>query len=171
MAWTSEVIATERLVLRCPSEQDRETITVILTDSEVRKHLGGPFSDQDLEGFRSHTIGKQSGAFVAVLTETGQPIGTFSIESSREREHPELSYQLIPEFWGEGLAFEASLALVEWGWDHYQVDVIIAVTQTANARSLRLLGRLGFVADTEFEEYGEPQTQVRLVRPTTATQQ
>ncbi len=170
MAWTSESITTERLALRCPTEQDRETITVILTHPKVRKYLGGPLSDQELEGFHRRTIGNQSGAFVAVLTETRQTIGTFSIESSREREHPELSYQLVPEFWGKGLAFEASVAMLEWGWDHYQTNAIIAVTQTANARSLRLLDRLGFKPDTEFEEYGEPQTQVRLVRPSTTQQ-
>lgn len=119
MAWTSEVLTTERLTLRCPTEQDHSAITVILTDPEVRKHLGGPLADQDLEGFRSHTIGNQSGTFVAILTETGQTIGSFSIESSREREHPELSFQLIPEFWGQGLAFEAAGVLLEWGWGHY----------------------------------------------------
>ncbi len=76
----------------------------------IHHQSDGPLSDQDLEGFRSHTIGNQSGAFVAILT------------------------------------------------------------QVANERSLQLLDRLGFAPDTEFEEYGEPQTQVRLLRPSIAEQ-
>ncbi len=166
MSWTSDALTTERLTLRCPAEQDRETILVLLTDPEVRNHLGGPLSDQDVDGFRRHTLGNQVGAFVAVLTEAGRTIGTFFIGGARD--HPELSYELMPEFWGQGLAFEGSAAILEWGWGHFQTDTIIAVTQTANTRSLRLLERLEFVADTTFEEYGEPQTQMQLVRPGSA---
>ena len=71
----------------------------------------------------------------------------------------------MPEYWGQGFAFEAAKALLVWGWGTLDVDSIIAVTQSANERSLRLLERLGFASDTEFEEYGELQTQMRAMRP------
>jgi RimJ/RimL family protein N-acetyltransferase len=42
---------------------------------------------------------------------------------------------------------------------------LIAVTQTANARSRRLLERLGMTAAEEFEEFGAQQTLYRAQNP------
>ena len=166
MPWTTDVMTTDRLVLRCATDADRPAIVRILTDPDVRRHLGGPVSNDVIEGFNDRTIGEQWGAFVATFGPNGPTIGTFSLDA--ERGEYELSYQLLPEYWGQGFAFEASEELLAWGWSTLDVDSIIAVTQTTNERSLRLLSSLGFVLDREFEEYGEPQTQMRLSRPSSA---
>ena len=77
----------------------------------------------------------------------------------------ELSYELLPEHWGRGLAGEALAAALDWVWSNTEDESLVAVTQAANRRSRELLERLGFVADTEFEEFGAPQLQLRLARP------
>jgi len=161
--WTDVVIATHRLKLRCPDEDDRPAIERILTDTDVRRFLGGPVSRDVVEAFASQPIGEQRGMFVALLRTDPETIGTFSLED--ERGDLELSFQLLPEHWGIGLAFEAAEALLSWGWMAYGVGSIIAVTQSSNERSRRLLARLGFTADCEFSEHGEPQIQMRLSRP------
>lgn len=163
MPWTTDVIATPRMQLRCPNDSDRSTIERILTDTQVRQFLGGPVSDDVLQGFASRTVGEQPGLFAAALAVDGRTVGTFSLED--ERDDTELSYQLLPEFWGRGLASEAAAALLRWGWENLAVPSIIAVTQSANERSLRLLAKLGFSPEVEFEEYGNNQTQMRLWRP------
>ena len=123
-------------------------------DDDQRKTLSGS----------SSPIGEQSGLFVAVLAGSGETIGTFSLEDGRD--DLELSYQLLPEYWGRGLAFEAAEALLNWGWKSPDITSIIAVTQSSNDPSLRLLTRLGFEFDSNFDEYGRAQTQMRLSRPT-----
>jgi ribosomal-protein-alanine N-acetyltransferase len=163
MPWTTDVIVTPRMRMRCPNDSDRPTIERILTDPRVRQFLGGPVSVDVLRAFASRPVGQQSGLFVATLEVDGRTIGTFSLEN--ERDDTELSYQLLPEFWGRGLAIEAAAALIGWGWANLTVTSIIAVTQAANERSLRLLVKLGFVHEVEFEEYGNNQTQMRLSRP------
>jgi RimJ/RimL family protein N-acetyltransferase len=161
--WTSVVIVTKRLTLRCPVDHDRPVIERILTDTEVRRFLGGPVSPDVVQAFASRPIDEQRGMFVAELRADAETIGTFSLED--ERDDLELSFQLLPEHWGMGLAFEAAEALLSWGWGADDVDSIIAVTHSSNERSRRLLTRLGFAADCEFVEDGEPQIQVRLLRP------
>ena len=161
--WTNEVIETDRMTLRCPTDADMPTILRILRDEQVRRHLGGPVSMDVVQAVQARSIGEQGGLFVAELRDGGRPIGTFAIEEDREL--PELSYQLLPEWWGTGLAFEASTALLRWAWREMEVPAIIAVTQEANLRSLSLLAKLGFQPDTQFEEYGELQAQMRLQRP------
>ncbi len=54
---------------------------------------------------------------------------------------------------------------MEWVWDNTDDSSIIAVTQKANAPSLRLLRRLGFEEEAIFEEYGASQVRLRLTRP------
>ncbi len=163
MPWTTHVIATERLTLHCPTDRDRPAFKRILTDLEVRRFLGGPVSDETLRWFESHPLGEQWGLFTARLSASGRVIGTFSLEN--ERVDTELSYQLLPEFWGHGYAFEAAGAVMAWGWDTLAIDAIIAVTHSLNDRSLGLLARLGFVLEGQFEEGGEPQTRLRVLRP------
>jgi RimJ/RimL family protein N-acetyltransferase len=164
MPWTSDIITTDRMRLRCPTSDDWAVIMRILTDAAVRRYLGGPVSEELLQELESRPIGEQPGLFAAVLTEGRRTIGTFSLED--EREDLELSNRLLPEFWGKGLAFEAVEALLRWGWDGLNIRSIIAVTHSSNDRSIRLLARLGFAYDSEFEEDGAPHTKMRLLRPT-----
>lgn len=159
-----DIITTERMTLRCPTSEDWPAIRRILTDVAVRRYLGGPVTEEFLQTLGSRPSGQNPGLFVAVRKADGTTVGTFALES--ERKDVELSYQLLPEFWGNGLAFEATQALLGWGWDNLAVDSIIAVTHSSNDRSIRLLTRLGFDHDDQFEEAGAPHTRMRLLRPT-----
>jgi RimJ/RimL family protein N-acetyltransferase len=108
-------------------------------------------------------VGERWGAFCVADRATDRTVGTVSF--GRKRGELEVSYEFLAEHWGSGLATEAVAAVLSWAWGDTDEQAIIAVTQTANERSLRLLDRLGFVADREFEEFGARQSQLRLARP------
>jgi len=55
-----------------------------------------------------------------------------------------IAYEFASRHWGRGLAREATEALIRELVEYYQVISLRAVAKTANARSLRLLERLGF---------------------------
>ncbi len=164
MPWTATTIVTDRMVLRALHNDDREAIRRLLVDPLVRRYLGGPVSAEALEDFATATLGEQTGAFAAVLPATDDLVGIFSIGS--ERDEVELSYQLLPEFWGRGLAEEAAHAVLDWARRTHDIDSIIAVTQSANEASLSLARRLGFISVRQFEEFGEQQMLLHMVRPT-----
>jgi RimJ/RimL family protein N-acetyltransferase len=75
----------------------------------------------------------------------------------------ELSYQLFEEFWGEGLAMEATSAVLGAARDGSS-QRIVAITQKVNKDSRKLLGRLGFSEKEEFVEFGEVQLLSELPR-------
>lgn len=83
---------------------------------------------------------------------------------SRQRDELELAYEFLPSAWGQGFATEACEALLEWSWSSLPDSSIIAVTQTANAASRRVLQRLGFSEERTFTEWGAEQVQARLQR-------
>jgi len=55
-----------------------------------------------------------------------------------------VAYELSSAYWGRGLASEAVGAMVSELVDRYEVQHLSAVLKSRNARSLRLLERLGF---------------------------
>lgn len=57
---------------------------------------------------------------------------------------PEIGYILHPEFWGQGLAYEALSALVDRAFARFAVPALTADVDPANIASQRLLGKLGF---------------------------
>jgi RimJ/RimL family protein N-acetyltransferase len=57
-----------------------------------------------------------------------------------------IAYELGSAWWGQGLASEAVAAMIDELRVHYRVRRLAAVFKTANARSRRLLERLGFAA-------------------------
>lgn len=161
MGWTTEELTTERLQLRCLRNDDWPVLERILTDPTVRQFLGGPVGSELLTKLSTSELGSQEGVFVVVAGSAA--VGTVSID--HERDDRELSYQFLPEHWGNGYAKEACRAVLDWAWKTTDSESLIAVTQSANARSLQLLDRLGFVFETTFIEYEAEQTQVRLARP------
>jgi RimJ/RimL family protein N-acetyltransferase len=70
----------------------------------------------------------------------------------------ELSYSLAVGASGKGLALEATTAALAWVAPLVPDRHVIAVTQSANTRSVALLRRLGFVEREGFLEFGAEQT-------------
>lgn len=55
-----------------------------------------------------------------------------------------IAYEFSSAYWGRGLAREAAAALIGELVQHYDVSYLSSVAKSANARSVRLLERLGF---------------------------
>jgi [ribosomal protein S5]-alanine N-acetyltransferase len=58
----------------------------------------------------------------------------------------EVGYSVLPQFQRQGLATEMVAALVDWALAQAGVQQVVAEAHADNTPSVRLLGRLGFVA-------------------------
>jgi ribosomal-protein-alanine N-acetyltransferase len=103
------------------------------------------------------------GLFVAERRDTGESIGLVLLHAGHGG--TEVSYQFLPSSWKQGLAAEAVRCVVDYAFASEGIAELIAVTQTANEPSRRLLERLGMTASGQFEEFGEQQSLYRLQRP------
>ena len=155
--WPAE-LRTERLVLRPVTEADATVIGELLTDSRVRRFLGGPASPERVRD-RQAAYPSTPGAWAVAYADGGEVIGLVTItEDHRSAGRAEVSYQFISPAWGRGLANEAVGEVLSW----WRVSVpeggpLVAITQERNARSCRLLTSLGMVLADLFTEYGERQ--------------
>jgi RimJ/RimL family protein N-acetyltransferase len=60
-----------------------------------------------------------------------------------ELDEVDLGYRLLPEYWGRGLATESCRACLQFGFQVIGFDHIIALVLPQNARSIRVLEKIG----------------------------
>jgi RimJ/RimL family protein N-acetyltransferase len=94
----------------------------------------------------------------------GAVIGLIDIDPATDPEslaggHAELSYQVLPEYWGSGYGREAVSAAAAWAFENLTPDppILIAITQVANAKSRRLLESIGMAVINRFIAFDAPQ--------------
>lgn len=168
-------MAAPDLCLRNGQRRDIPRMVELLTDPQVRAHLGGP---------RPRAIAWPMAIATAALTRctskhwaqviadatTGQMLGTVMVDR-RAPDRPghvrhtgnelELSYVLLPDAWGRGIAGEACRQiLTRVAADVPGDEPVIVVTQTSNQKALALAKRLGFERCDEFTEFGAQQTML-----------
>ena len=61
----------------------------------------------------------------------------------------EVTYALMPEFWGCGLATEMARALVKIGFEQLALGQLVTFTLTTNQASRRVMEKAGFTFDRE----------------------
>ena len=49
-----------------------------------------------------------------------------------------MSYALLPEFWGKGLATEATSAVRDYAFDSLEINKLISLVDTRNDRSIKV---------------------------------
>jgi len=156
-AWWPAHLETARLTLRPVAAGDLPSIERLWRDERVRRYLGGPVSEEKI-ALRRDRLPGMPGAFAAEHRTTRAFIGLVTVELGSPRGATEISYTLLPQWWGRGLGREAVAATVEWTRKLPDEFPVVAVTQSANTGSRRLLEAIDQSAHGEVVEYGEPQT-------------
>lgn len=142
-------------MIRSPREPDRPAMIRLMTDPVTRQYLGGAVDYASRQALELSPLGLSWGRWVVARAEDDSMIGSIALDY--DRGELELSYALLPESTGQGLAAEACLCLLEWAQSHLEDDHVIAVTQTRNKRSVALLERLGFRIRKGLMEFGAQQ--------------
>jgi len=158
-------ITTERCRLNSLVESDAPDVLRLVQSAECREFLGGTVDSAAFPD-RFRTMLSDGGAhhWVVRLQDGAEFIGLLSLGPHHDGEEIEVSYQFLPEFWGRGLAIESLRALLSAWWEPFAQDSVIAETQTANTRSMRLLESLGFRQERTLVRFEAEQAIFRLNR-------
>ena len=148
------VLETERLTLRRLTTDDAAFIFRLVNEPSWLRFIGdkgvktlddahdyirnGPIASYERFGF---------GLYLAELKGSSRPIGMCGLLKRDTLEHPDIGFALLPEFWGQGYAYESAAAVMAFGKDVLGLDRILAVTNPDNYGSIRLLEKLGLRAN------------------------
>ena len=108
----------------------------VRTESDARRYIeAGPAAMYAQRGF---------GLWLAERTEDGAPIGMCGLIKRDALPDIDLGFAFLPAYRGNGYAFEAAQAAIDFAWDSLGLARIVAITAPDNDDSIRLLERLGF---------------------------
>lgn len=151
-------IETPRLILRDFKKSDLKAVHAYSSLEEVARYLvWGPNSlvqsKQAIEGFIDDQRMRPREIFdVAVtLKPKREVIGGAGVRIiDRDNLTGEIGYTLHPDYWGFGLATEATRALLDAGFNELGLQRIIAHCDQRNKASARVMERLGMRREGAF---------------------
>ena len=124
---------------------------------------GVPWNDERIQSFVNRQIELYSergfSRWKLLLKPKQEMIGFCGVGFWRDSPDLEIGWWLARPYWGRGLATEAARVALQDAFERVGLDRIISIARPANVASTRIMEKLGFKLECEFEQDG-----VRLVR-------
>jgi [ribosomal protein S5]-alanine N-acetyltransferase len=153
-------IETKRLRLRRLRPSDEPDLLALDSDPDVMRYVGSPAGvkspEETLERVRQR-IGADHGALGFWCVEgraDGRFYGLGALIRMPTGDDVELAYRLARPAWGQGIASEASAALLDYAFGTVGLPRVVAVTYPQNRASQRVLDKLGFTRQGDVDYKG-----------------
>lgn len=151
-------LETPRLRLRHFREQDLPTLLAYRNDPDVARYQSWESMTEDFGHiFISEMSESHPGMpgywfqFAIELRATGAHIGDCALHTRGDDARlGEIGYTLAPAFQGQGLAYEATAAMLDYAFTVQHMHRISATVDVRNDRSITLLKRLGMRCEGHF---------------------
>ncbi|MCP1355247.1 GNAT family N-acetyltransferase [Aneurinibacillus migulanus] len=153
------MLETNRCLLTKLQQANYEDVKKLYVNEEVRKYLGGTLKEETIKKsfFKMVQPTIDSLYWVAREKHSNEFIGLISLDTHHDGTSTEVSYQLLPQWWGAGYATELVKEIIDYAFNQLNLPEVIAETQTANNASRRLLERLGMELVQTVQRFGEEQ--------------
>lgn len=166
-------LLTERLRLRPWCDADREPFALINADPRVMEFFPALLSRDESDAMVDRTMAgfaeRGWGLWAVDVRETrpaklndvgaNRFIGYVGLAIPRFETHftpcVEIGWRLAHDAWGHGYATEAARRVLEFGFTTLKLPEIVSFTSVLNARSLRVMQRLGMTHDPG-EDFDHP---------------
>ena len=123
-------------------EEDAEAFFKLNSDPEVLRFVPDKgllnveqarqiLVDHPIADYRKHGFGRGA----CILKSTGEQIGFAGLKYLEELGEVDVAYRLLPTHWGQGLATEAALASVRYGFADLGLKQIIGLVMPENIAS------------------------------------
>lgn len=143
---------TGRLILREWTDADLEPFAALNADPLVMEHFPDPLdreaSDATAGRIRAHFVRRGFGLWAVEVPGLAPFIGFTGLQVTPFREEwIEIGWRLAREHWGRGYATEAARAALDYAFDTLKLDEVVSMTVPGNARSRRVMEKLGLTRD------------------------
>ncbi len=149
------IIETRRLILRELVLSDAQDMLRLHSHPQVQQYTGEELIT-DLEEMRSIISARMEGykkygygRWATILKEGRHFVGWAGLAYLPEFDEIDLGYRFLPEYWGQGLATEASRAVLKYGFEQLKLKRIVAIAMKENKASIRVMEKVGM----QFEKF------------------
>ena len=142
-------IRTERLVLQPLEESDAGALFNIYQTEGVLRYFPNPNPprmetvERFICGQLAHWEEHGYGDWGILLPGEDSLIGWAGLQYLHELDETEVGFLLDRPYWGRGLATEAALASLRFGFEHFSLDHMIALVHPENHASIRVIEKCG----------------------------
>jgi [ribosomal protein S5]-alanine N-acetyltransferase len=144
------VLETERLLLREYVEDDAQAFFELNSDPEVLRFVPDKpllnieqarqiLIDHPIADYRKYGFGRCA----CIFKSTGEQIGFAGLKYLEELGEVDVAFRLKPAHWGFGLATEAALASIRFGFSNLGLKQIIGLAMPENFASVHVLEKTG----------------------------
>ncbi len=147
------ILYTKRLMIRPLAVSDAEDMYEYAKTSLVGPKAGWPPHQnfqETIQILRNMVLFKPAyelGNWAIVERNTNKMIGTIELYNYVPSFKAELGYSLNPNYWGQGIVFEAGLKVLEYGFSTLELKRVEASTFIDNYQSQRVCEKLGMTKE------------------------
>lgn len=159
------IFTTDRLSVRSLNLDDAGFICELVNDPDWLRNIGDKHVHSIADAERYLANGPMSlyashgvGLWAVEIRETGQTIGMCGLVKRDALEAFDLGFAYLPNYRGQGYALEAAWGVLRYVREEKQLSELAAIVDRENARSVRLLNKLGFEFFGEFQLAGESKS-------------
>lgn len=145
-------LTTDRLVFRPFAIHDLEDLHRLYGDSRCMQYITGrPRSKQKTASrLRAHPEQHRDygfGLYAAIHRASGALIGRCGLEPRIEERGlaGELAWMFLPDWWGQGLGYEAGNVFLRFGLENRALHRVFATAHHENLASIAIMKRLGML--------------------------
>jgi len=146
-----KTLETERLILRAWDIKDAEDFYEYAKHPEVGLNGGWPphtSKDTSLEVIQYFI--KENDIWAIVLKENNKVIGSLGLHADSKRpgiKVKELGFVVSADYWGKGIATEATKAAVAHAFGEMNLDLLSTYHKSFNTRAKRVIEKCGFTCE------------------------
>ncbi len=144
------IIETERLNILLLSLNDEEFILRLLNDPDWIKYIGDRKINNHedarnyillniISSYEKHGFG----LFLVKEKQNDISIGICGLLKRDYLDDVDIGFAFLPEYRGKGYAYESASAVINYGKESFGINKILAITQSNNLSSIKMLKKLG----------------------------
>lgn len=144
------IIETERLILREFTIDDAPAVYEFGSNTSVQKYTGDELlSSIDraaniiknvvLKDYKKYGYGR----WAVMFKPDNKIIGFAGLKYLPEIGETDIGFRFLPEYWGKGIATEASIEIIKYGFENLDIERIIGIAMPENIASCKVLEKVG----------------------------
>ncbi len=153
-----KMIETNRCTMIPFQKTDDDEVKQLYRNHDVRRYLGGIQTEDDLQSIFEEMLSMNGeNNWVIRKKNTKEFVGLIFLGLHHDGNFHEVSYQLLPLWWGKGYGTEVVYAVLDYAFLTLNLPKVGAETQAANIPSRRLLEKVGMREEGRVIRFGAEQ--------------
>ena len=153
-------LETDRFVLRPPLKKDIPTILKHMQQPSISAttlHIPFPYSRKDamiwVTKSKQEIVRGLSYTFCIIHKNTNEMIGAIGLHMNPEHNRAEAGYWIAVPYWNQGIATEALVRIMEFGFKEIGLNKIFATHLVENPSSGRVMIKAGMTKEGKLREH------------------